>query len=232
MAYEGRIRETVRAMLEEHGLDGWLLDRDRRLFNRLALDDRRGSLVMKPGRPGQPGFHPTFSLERDARRHWSLEVAAALRRRLYGRTPPPGMTLVPALPLAVARSFGMSTEDILRKPSPFGGCRTDHQFRLGAPDWVVDLQVVGEGGIIQARNGQLFIGDQPETIRATLVGRRLHEVVSLPDGGPGTQLGDLEIAQLVSRSVMTTGAWTTVEPLPEGAERRWIDIALQADAMA
>jgi hypothetical protein len=232
MAYEGRIRETVRAMLAQHGLDGWLLDRDRRLFNRLALDDQRGSLVMKPGRPGASGFQTTFSLERDARLYWSLEVAAALRRRLYGRTPPPGMALAPALPLAVARSLGLSTEEILRKPSPFEERRSDHQFRLGAPDWVVDLQVLGEGGVILARNGQLFIGDQPETIRATLVGRRLHEVVSLPGGGPGTQVGDLEIAQLVSRSIKTLGAWTTVEPLPEGAERRWIDIALQADAMA
>jgi len=226
------IRRLVAGMLEDHGLDPWLLDRDRRLEDRLQIDERRGTTIIKPG--PYADWLETRNIERDVRVHWATEVAEALQRRQFGRVLPDWAHVVPAVAKSVALLHGHDEDDMLNaQRRTFNHMDTPHKLTVtdlaGIPNWVIDLMVeapVGRQDL--AGRDSMAIPDLPETMLAAMVGKRLHEVVDMPGIARGTEAGDTVILAALRGKLLFETRWTTVGDPPPGTDMRWLAIAVQA----
>ena len=226
------IRRLVAGMLEEHGLDPWLLDRDRRLAGRLEMDERRGTTIIKPG--PYADWLETRNVERDVRVHWATEVAEALQRSQFGRALPAWAHLVPAVAKSVAVLHGHDEGDILKaRKRSYDHMDTPPKLTVtglsGIPNWVIDLMVEAPVGqqVIAGRDS-MVIPDLPDTMLSAIIGKRLHQVVDMPGIAPGTTAGETVILAALKGKLLFEVRWTTLGDPPAGTDMRWMAIALQA----
>lgn len=248
------VRRLLDGMLAEHGLTADRLYTDVPLGDRLRHTVHKGRDSIIPGpRFLMSGFE-TDDPARDVRLHWAALVAGALRRQMYGDTPPMHAYLVPTVARAVAVAAGWTPEGMVGafhgnplprlKPVDTQWCRNSERVqgqmpndisvmkRHETPAWFLHLRVEmhfsANFPISYADHRSIRLRNLPDTLASAIRGRRLHEVIALEGMEADTPAGDVIIDDIRGNNIMLPQMWRPAADAPHGEDMRWVDVALQA----